>query len=70
VDNGVGVSPERLAEALAGPQERHHGLTSIGLDNIRRRIALNHGNGFGVELTSRPGTGTVALLRLPVIHKE
>jgi two-component system sensor histidine kinase YesM len=69
-DNGKGAAPERIAQALAGAPEHHHGLTSIGLANIKRRITLNHGKGFDLELRSEDGRGTAALLRLPAIRGE
>jgi two-component system sensor histidine kinase YesM len=68
-DNGSGAAPEVFAAALAEPSGHHRGMTSIGLANVHRRIVLNHGDGFGLELASTPGSGTVALLRLPVIRE-
>ncbi len=68
-DNGQGADGERLSRALAAPPQGHHGMTSIGLANLRRRIVLNHGDGYGLEVESEVGRGTRAVLRLPVIEE-
>jgi two-component system sensor histidine kinase YesM len=67
-DNGKGVPPERFASALCTPPEGHHGMTSIGLANIQRRIALNHGAAFGIELVPPRVGGTTIRLRLPALR--
>ena len=67
-DNGRGAAQDKLAQALAGSPERHHGMTSIGLANIQRRITLNHGSGYGLVVETETGRGTTVTLRLPVIR--
>ena len=72
-DNGHGMSAGVIAEALAqapGTSGTHRGMTTIGLYNVNRRVLLNHGEAFGLEMSSAVGAGTVARLRLPLIRGE
>jgi two-component system sensor histidine kinase YesM len=69
-DNGHGMSEATAAAALNGAPQRHGGMTTIGLYNVHRRVVLNHGNGFGLVVTSEPGVFTSVKLRLPRISGE
>ena len=72
-DNGHGMSAQAIADALAQPPGTpgtHRGMTTIGLHNVNRRVVLNHGAGFGLEVQSEIGAWTVARLRLPLISGE
>ncbi|MBL8389673.1 MAG: PAS domain S-box protein [Hydrogenophaga sp.] len=68
-DHGIGMTPEQLARAF----ERFYRAdasgnipgTGLGL-NLVKEIAEIHGG--GVELTSEPGVGTTASLRLKLAH--
>ncbi|MDF2923457.1 MAG: hypothetical protein K0R57_2371 [Paenibacillaceae bacterium] len=67
-DNGVGMSPRHLAAihdelGRAGIKEDRH----IGLYNIHQRIRLAFGEQYGLKLYSKPGTGTIIIVRLPLI---
>ncbi len=59
-----------MESALGGAPETHRGMTTIGLYNVNRRILLNHGNGFGLEVQSSIGVFTVVRLRLPPMIAE
>ncbi|MDR2477680.1 MAG: sensor histidine kinase [Treponema sp.] len=65
-DNGNGMSGETLAGIFEGGRRDHHGLSKIGLYNVRRRIMLAYGSAYTVEAASYPGEGTVVTLLLPV----
>ncbi len=72
-DNGHGMSAVAIADAMKqtpAASAPHRGMTTIGLRNVNRRVALNHGPGFGLEVQSEPGAWTVARLRLPLISGE
>jgi two-component system, sensor histidine kinase YesM len=69
-DNGHGMSGDTVSLALGGAPETHRGMTSIGLYNVNRRVLLNHGNGFGLDVQSTVGLFTVVRLRLPRIVPE
>jgi two-component system sensor histidine kinase YesM len=69
-DNGHGMHGETVDAALGGAPETHRGMTSIGLYNVNRRILLNHGDGFGLDVKSVIGLYTIVRLRLPRIIAE
>lgn len=66
-DNGPGPAPAEPGEDADGDPQLS---PSIGLVNVRRRIALNHGEGYGVELTRGNDGWTEAKLTLPLLDKE
>lgn len=58
-DNGIGISPERVAYVLSQNSDR------VGLSNINQRLKLLYGEGYGLEIISRKGSGTTVVLRFP-----
>ncbi|UQZ34037.1 histidine kinase [Paenibacillus sp. PK3_47] len=60
-DDGVGMSPERIAEVLA--YDRPEG--GIGLRNIQRRLLKIYGTGLAI--VSTPGMGTTISYAIPRI---
>lgn len=72
IDNGVGMD-DNLARELgtrSGPQAGLTHVTGLGLENVRRRLEHALGEGSSLTLTSRPGEGTTATLRLPLSREE
>lgn len=69
-DNGNGMTEETLAGIFNDDHAGRKGLSRIGLYNVRRRIVLSYGSGYGVEASSYPGEGTVITLKLPVRKTE
>jgi two-component system sensor histidine kinase YesM len=69
-DDGSGIEPDRAARILDGKAERGS-LYRIGVANVHRRIRLNFGEPYGLEVESDPGAYTLvryvlpALVRLP-----
>ncbi len=64
-DNGGGMKPERLEEVrklINGTLNSEH----IGLRNVNRRIQLQFGEGYGLELYSEWGKGTRVIVNLPI----
>lgn len=57
-DNGVGMEPDMAAAVLTETQGGY------GLRNVHRRLQLYYGEGCGLKIRSRPGTGTVVRLKL------
>lgn len=69
-DNGKGMEEENIKSQLSlspeiePAQERRR---TIGLRNTNRRLKLNYGDDYGVEICSLPGQWTCVTLTLPAI---
>jgi two-component system LytT family sensor kinase len=57
-DDGMGMSEERLQQALGG---------GIGLSNVNERLRTVYGAACQLKLTSVPGQGTSASVAIPVM---
>jgi two-component system LytT family sensor kinase len=55
-DDGLGMSQERLDQALSG---------GIGLSNVNERLHTIYGANYDLKLKSAPGEGTCASLEIP-----
>ena len=55
-DDGLGMSQQRLSTALG---------EGIGLSNVNERLRVIYGAGYGLKLTSTPGQGTSARIKIP-----
>lgn len=68
-DNGCGVKEDVLKELLTKVQDytKKRRRSNIGLYNINRRIKLNYGAQYGLEVLSTYGEGTMVRVTLPVI---
>ncbi len=66
-DDGVGMPPEVLANALREPseEEAQEQFRHVGLWNVHRRLQYSFGPGYGLSLESTPGVGTTVTVRLP-----
>lgn len=67
MDDGVGFTPERLAEIKSGQYESHRNGSGYGLKNIDSRLRLQYGEQFGLEIQSILHTGTHCYVRIPLI---
>ena len=65
-DDGSGMEPEQAAALLRAEPERG-GLSRIGLANVHRRIRLNFGEPYGLEVESSPGAFTLVRYLLPAL---
>ena len=73
-DNGMGMTPERLAEVQREMNSEHLDEQNIdpsgfGLYNVVQRIRLNYGPQYGIWLSSTYGEGTEARVEIPAIKK-
>jgi two-component system sensor histidine kinase YesM len=65
-DNGIGMDEEEL-EALRKTIDMPGSEQSagFGLTNVNKRIKLNYGNQYGLEIHSKKGAGTQINIRIP-----
>jgi len=61
-DNGVGMQASQM-ETLLTLSDEH---TEYGVWNIHERIRLAHGDSYGLRFYSKPNTGTVVFITLPL----
>src|SRR5713101_5863332 len=57
-DNGMGISPERLAEVYGG---------GIGISNVHERLRLLYGDQFKMDIRSEEGQGTQIHIEIPAL---
>lgn len=71
-DDGVGMTPDKLAQALREPTgaDAEAKYRHVGLWNVHRRIQYSFGPDYGLTLASEPGQGTTVYIRLPFTHNE
>ena len=71
-DNGCGMDEETLQTVMAKVENytRKRHKSSIGLYNINRRIKLNYGEQYGLDIQSTLGEGTMVRVTFPVIKSE
>ncbi|SFL00456.1 two-component system, sensor histidine kinase YesM [Paenibacillus sp. 1_12] len=73
-DNGVGMNEEQLSELLKSIRDDENmelfgtDKQSIGLGNINKRIKLQFGPEYGLDIVSEAFVGTKVTIRLPVIE--
>lgn len=63
-DDGVGMTPERFAQALAGVHHEDDSET-FGMHNVVRRLQLFYGENSRMELRTSGGKTTVAIIITP-----
>ena len=73
-DNGLGMTPEKLAEVQEEMNsdhlnEKNTDPSGFGLYNVVQRIKLNYGPQYGIWISSTYGEGTEARVEIPAIKK-
>lgn len=63
-DDGVGITPDKLATILTGSGHSTHG-SNIAISNTHKRIQLCYGNQYGLSYRSTPGSETEVEIRIP-----
>lgn len=69
VDNGEGISNEKLSEILKCINKSENDTNHIGLYNVQKRINLMYGMEYGINIYSKLYEGTEIVINLPV-HKS
>ena len=77
VDNGVGASPQKIAELNAQVEAMQHmevseapNQSGVGITNIARRLFLHYGSDASLRFFTEESQGMAVEIRLPVIRKE
>lgn len=69
-DDGVGIPQGTLSELNALLGEEENKSRHSGLYNIHRRIQILYGHGYGVDIRSTEGHGTMLVVTVPVRREE
>lgn len=70
IDNGIGMTAERLREVrhrLDADEER---TEHLGLYNTNKRLKLTYGSAYNLSIRSKPGWGTKVELVVPCVWNE
>ena len=63
-DDGAGIDPERVPAILAGAGG------GIGVSNVDARLRASFGERYALQIESRVGVGTVAVMTVPNLQGE
>ena len=63
-DNGVGINQNKLTSLFSTEAE------GIGIQNVHYRLTGIYGSTYGLTITSQPGAGTEAIIRIPCPKEE
>jgi len=58
-DNGIGIESGKLTKLYTSETE------GIGIQNVHGRLTGIYGENYGLAITSTPGSGTAAVIRIP-----
>ncbi len=70
MDNGKGMSKEKLDRLLMQSNHRETVEESIGLNNVNKRLTLKYGNEYGLSFESQLNVGTKVTIVLPETYLE
>jgi two-component system LytT family sensor kinase len=60
-DNGAGIPEERMPQVY---------VDGIGISNVHERLRVLYGNDFRLQISSRPGAGTLIRIEVPELVSE
>jgi two-component system LytT family sensor kinase len=60
-DNGAGIPEERMPQVY---------VDGIGISNVHERLRMLYGNDFQLQISSRPGAGTLIRIEVPELVTE
>jgi two-component system sensor histidine kinase YesM len=72
-DDGIGFTPEKLAQVQAELNDDSGEIrleSGFGIDNVNKRIKLYYGKQYGLSIKSEYYTGTCATLVIPAIQDD
>lgn len=65
IDNGIGISKEKISNILHSSSNKSNHFTSIGVNNVNDRIKLLYGDKYGVTIRSELNVGTTVKIIIP-----
>ncbi len=65
IDDGVGIDTEKVKAINAG-HDFSFTSSSIGIQNVNRRVKLYYGDKYGLHVMSKKNAGTKIILRMPL----
>jgi len=68
-DDGVGMNKEKLNQ-IKNNLDKHYTGNNYGLYNVSRRIFLNFGEDYGLDIDSEENAGTTVTVRLPKMMED
>ena len=68
-DNGIGINDDKLKSLNDYINDRNNDFKGIALRNINKRLKLNYGDEYGLEIFSILEKGTSMVLTLPYITR-
>lgn len=70
-DNGVGMTPREISEALSQSRRTSSGLfRAVGIRNVNERIKYEFGPAYGLTIQSEKGHFTRVILTLPYLTQK
>lgn len=70
LDNGAGISKEKLKELREGLRKGISDSSHIGIFNTNKRLKLAYGDAYGISIRSREGEGTAVTVMIPMSNGE
>lgn len=69
-DDGIGMTEAQIKAALNNEPASSDLFRKIGINNIQKRIQYAYGFGYGIKISSSPGSYTTVMITLPCQRKE
>ncbi len=66
-DNGIGMDDKKISSLNDYINDKNEDFNGIALRNVNKRLKLNYGDNYGLEVMSILGKGTSMILTLPYI---
>ena len=66
IDDGKGISEDRIQEILNKQYDDRKGLNKIGIYNVNQRLKLTYGEEYAVQIESRLKSYTKVIVKIPV----